>query len=93
MRCRGGHELFFVSGTNATGGTLVRSTFYSAAVTLRGASLEVSTPVALFDVVPGGVRYFYDVSPDGQRFLVNSASARVESVTLLVNWPAAFRRR
>jgi Tol biopolymer transport system component/tRNA A-37 threonylcarbamoyl transferase component Bud32 len=88
-----GKELFFVSGTNATGGTLVRSALYSAAVTLRGSSLEFGTPVALFDVVPGGVRYFYDVSPDGQRFLVNSARARVPSVTLLVNWPASFRTR
>jgi len=89
-----GGELFFV-GTNAntTGGTLTRSTLYSATVAAHGASLEVGAPVALFDVMPGGVRYFYDVSPDGRRFLVNSASARVPSVTLLVNWAAALRRR
>lgn len=87
-----GREMFFVSGSNAAGGTLARTVLSAVSVTPCRATLERGTPVGLFDVQPGGVRYFYDVSRDGQRFLVNSASPRVPTVTLLVNWPAAIRK-
>lgn len=89
---RDGTELFFVSGTNSTGGTLTRSILHSAAIAQRSGRLIVGAPVALFEVSPGGVRYFYDVSADGQRFLVNSANAHVPSVTFVVNWPAVLKR-
>ena len=36
----------------------------------------------------------YDVSPDGQRFLVNTLAAEATSapITLVVNWPALLKR-
>jgi Tol biopolymer transport system component len=64
-----------------------------AEVTTQGDTFEVGRTQPLFDVRgqrPGNV---YDVTPDGQRFLVNTASDQLNagSVTLVVNWPAALR--
>jgi hypothetical protein len=45
----------------------------------------------LFDVVPVAVpfSYFWDVSPDGMRFLIKEpADERAPSLSLVVNWPA-----
>jgi hypothetical protein len=44
--------------------------------------------------VAGQIGYGYDVSADGQRFLVNSLGEddSTEPLTLLVNWPALLRR-
>jgi hypothetical protein len=41
-----------------------------------------------------GAHYAYDVSPDGQRFLVNMPVEQPESppITVVVNWTAALRR-
>ncbi len=41
-------------------------------------------------------RYMYDVSPDGQRFLVNTideAALKPQPMTVVLNWPAALIRR
>jgi len=40
------------------------------------------------------VRYMYDVTADGQRFLVNSLPEQQESprLELIVNWPALLRQ-
>jgi hypothetical protein len=47
---------------------------------------------SLFPVrFPGGTRYFYDVAPDGQRFLVNTVGevgAAAAPTTVVVNWLA-----
>lgn len=42
----------------------------------------------------GQAGYGYDVSADGQRFLVNSLIEEdsAEPLTLLVNWPALLQR-
>ena len=59
-----------------------------------GQSLETGTPAALFPVrVAGGplsqiYRQQYDVSSDGQRFLVNLAvdDGAAPPITLIYNW-------
>jgi Tol biopolymer transport system component len=58
------------------------------------AVIEPGTPVPLFDAhtvggpySPVGFRQQYDVSPDGQRFLVNSMTKEVASpITVVLNW-------
>jgi hypothetical protein len=47
----------------------------------------------VFNVRPAGGRKFWDMSPDGQRFLVNTALAAPDEapLTLLVNWPALLQ--
>ena len=32
----------------------------------------------------------YDVSPDGQRFLINAAESSASPLTVVINWPAAI---
>jgi hypothetical protein len=43
-----------------------------------------------------GQGYFYDVSADGQRFLVNTAAEGTERapapITLVVNWTAGLKK-
>ena len=49
----------------------------------------------LFDTkARGNARYAYDVTPDGQRFLVNVVreEASIEPLTLAVNWTAALQQ-
>ncbi len=79
-----GRELFFV----APDGQLM-----AASVTATGTTLDVSTPVALFQtkMVGGGnalpgFRHQYDIAPDG-RFLINIASDLTPvPITLIQNW-------
>ena len=54
----------------------------------RGSGLDVAAPHPLFDTRPVGPRSFFDVSPDGQRFLINSrrSESLSSSITLLQNW-------
>jgi serine/threonine protein kinase len=82
-----GKELFFL----APGWTVM-----SAAVTFQP-NLEISTPVALFqttmaDICQGTVSP-YDVTPDGQRFLVISPQTKPIPLTLVQNWQAHADRR
>jgi hypothetical protein len=52
--------------------------------------LAPGTPRVLFEARPVGPRSFYAVSPDGQRFLVNSLQGDGRSsITLVQNWNAA----
>ena len=86
-----GKELFYLAPDN---------TLTSAAVSVKGAALDVGNVQPLFEVRPrpisfaGDIGYGYDVSADGQRFLVNTLleEASVDPITLLVNWPALLRR-
>jgi dipeptidyl aminopeptidase/acylaminoacyl peptidase len=82
-RWRGdGREIFYFEAAN--------SRVIAADVTSDGAGLRIGTARPLFNVRPAGGRKFWDVSPDGQRFLVNTALAAPDDapLTLLVNWPA-----
>ena len=67
----------------------------------KGSAFAVVAEHALFEVhrrVAGylgfGSSFNYDVSPDGQRFLVNAAgSAQMTApITLIVNWMAALKK-
>jgi hypothetical protein len=42
----------------------------------------------------GGAAYTYDVSADGQRFLINTALApgQTAPITIVVNWTAGLKR-
>jgi eukaryotic-like serine/threonine-protein kinase len=82
-RWRGdGREIFYFEASN--------SRVMAAEVTREGAALRIGTVRRLFNVRPAGGRKFLDVSPDGQRFLVNTALAAPDEapLTLLVNWSA-----
>jgi hypothetical protein len=86
---RDGKELFYI----ALDGHLM-------AVPIRADShdgeLEPGEPVRLFavrvgEVVPpqAGYNESYDISPEGQRFLVNTITAEtsVPPITVILNWP------
>jgi Tol biopolymer transport system component len=55
----------------------------------RASGLDVGVPQPLFDVRPVGPRSFFDIAPDGHRFLINSrrSDSLSSSITLLQNWP------
>jgi eukaryotic-like serine/threonine-protein kinase len=64
-----------------------------------GTALEVSSAVPLFraqllngPAAAPGFRAQYDVTPDGQRFLLNvpAVEAQPPSVTVVLNWPAGL---
>ena len=69
----------------------------AAAVNGKGGSFEVGAVKPLFQTRPGtGFRYyyFYHVSPDGQRFLVNTAPEQAASapITVVLNWQAGLKK-
>jgi Tol biopolymer transport system component len=79
-----GKELFF-RDTN--------DILYACTVKRNGAEIEVGTPQRLFRVYLPGVGFPYDVSPDGQRLLVNLAEEeRQTPLRLLTNWPQGLRQ-
>ena len=65
-----------------------------AEVSVKGETLEVGAARPLFEVRPGGPGNFYDVTADGQRFLVNMAVEQQTSapLTLVQNWTAELKR-
>ena len=86
-RWRGdGQELYFISADSKM-----------MAVPLRADSdLHPGKPSLLFSVrtlAPSVYRANYDVTKDGQRFLVNTIAgdAPPHSITVLVNWPAVLK--
>jgi eukaryotic-like serine/threonine-protein kinase len=90
---RDGRELFYLSDDHK---------LMAAAVNGQGSDFEVGAAHPLFEVrsrraVYGnfGFGYDYDVSADGQRFLVNTAIAEQPakaSITLVANWPALLQK-
>jgi Tol biopolymer transport system component len=74
-----GREIFYLGRDNS----LMAVSFQE-----RGPGLDVSVPQRLFDTRPVGPRSFFDVSRDGQRFLINSrrTDSLPSSITLLQNW-------
>jgi eukaryotic-like serine/threonine-protein kinase len=81
-----GKEIFYV-GPN---GTLM-----AAEVSLKGASLEVDAIRPLGIPVITGRVYLYDVSSDGQRFLVAAPLEQKSSapLTLVENWTALLKKK
>jgi hypothetical protein len=79
---RDGKELFYLAPNN---------TLMAAAVNSQGASFEVASVTALFETRRSGNTDFpYDVSADGQRFLIISASddTSASGITVAVNGTA-----
>jgi Tol biopolymer transport system component len=80
---RDGRELFYAADGK----------IHAATVSVRGSTFEVGEVRPLFEVRSAGPRYFYDVTGDGPRFLINTAEAQsVMPLTLVVNWPGLIRR-
>jgi Tol biopolymer transport system component len=90
-RWRGdGKEIFYLDRDNK---------LVSVAVNSQGASLVVGAARPLFEVRSWtedslGFGYVYDVTADGQRFLVNTVLEQKASapITLVVNWTADLKR-
>jgi Tol biopolymer transport system component len=84
---RDGKEIFYVGNS---------SKIFAAEVTAQGDAFQVGAVRPLFDIRIYATRYAYDVSPNGQRFLVNTRienQARLSTpLTVVVNWPAALSR-
>jgi eukaryotic-like serine/threonine-protein kinase len=90
---RDGKEIFYVSADNVLMAVSVQTT---------DKAVVAAKPVALFNTGPGpsglvayGTRQQYDVTADGQRFLVNSNATQGNENPLSVvwNWQAAFNRK
>ncbi|MBI4470242.1 MAG: PD40 domain-containing protein [Acidobacteria bacterium] len=69
----------------------------AAAVGFKGTNVEVGTVVPLFQTrpsSPGYSGYAYDVTPDGQRFLINTAIEPITSpsITLVTNWAVDLKK-
>jgi hypothetical protein len=68
----------------------------SAAVPLKtGENFDIGTPVTLSQAYPRQTvaatseQFFYDVSQDGQRFLINTQlKAAIRPMSVVLNWPS-----
>jgi serine/threonine protein kinase/Tol biopolymer transport system component len=82
---RDGREIFYLASD---------ATLMAAEVNAIGTSFQIGRVRPLFKMAPGGPRYAYEVSADGQRFLVNTIvdSATSAPITVVVNWLSALRR-
>ena len=80
---RDGKELFYMA---PNGGVM------SVTIALSP-TLQIAPPRQLFVVTDRAVNDIYDVSPDGQRFLVNTAVQRDPApITVVLNWTSALRQ-
>jgi hypothetical protein len=83
---RDGRELFYVSQNG---------TVMSVDVKAAGETLEAGTPRPLFQLAIGDTSYCaarYDVTGDGEKFLVMEASSSAdEQMHIVTNWDAALR--
>jgi serine/threonine protein kinase/Tol biopolymer transport system component len=88
---RDGKELFYFTPNE---------TLMAVDVTTTGGAVKLGIPKALFRApVLGGtggainLSWRWDISPDGKRFLINTAldDAASAPLTVLLNWPAALR--
>jgi Tol biopolymer transport system component len=79
-----GREIFYVADGKVM----------SASLTLRKDNIDVGVVKPLFDL-PAGVTssYSWDVSADGQRFLVKEPVDQMASLTMVVNWPTLLGAR
>ena len=82
---RDGKEIFYLAPNN---------TLMAAAVNGQGASFEVTSVKALFETRRSGTDFPYDVSVDGQRFLIISASddTGAAGITVVVNGTAGPKK-
>lgn len=84
-----GSELFFI----ASDGQMMASS-----VKTGGTAFEFTTPKTLFKTktltLNAGNNHEFDVSPDGQRFLIGTlvGDSKVQPPTVILNWPALLRK-
>ena len=66
----------------------------SATVASQGDRFTVGEVRPLFDFVSSSQRYSYDVTADGQRFLVPAADQQsvTPMITVVTNWTAGLKR-
>ena len=79
---RDGKELFYMA---PNGGVM------SVMIAL-GPPLQIAPARQLFVVTARAVNDIFDVSPDGQRFLVNTAVRDSAPITAVLSWPSALRQ-
>jgi len=81
---RDGKELFYLNSDNK---------MTVAAVDGSGPTFKAGAETPLFDTIPLGANWPYDVTADGQRFLINSRGEQASStpITVVVNWAAALK--
>ena len=76
---RDGQEMFYLSSDNKITAAEVRA---------HASSFEIGAIRTLFETRPYGVFGRFDVTADGQRFIVAyDAGASATAITLVVNWP------
>jgi eukaryotic-like serine/threonine-protein kinase len=82
---RDGTEIFYLAPDNK---------LMAAAVNGKGSSFEVDAVKPLFQTRATGIRYSYDVSADGQRFLINTTPEQTSSapITIVLNWTAGLKK-
>jgi Tol biopolymer transport system component len=81
-----GSEIFYLAPDNK---------LISASVNSKGAGFEVGAVKPLFATrIPTRTSYQYDVSPDGQRFLIATAPEQAGSapITVVLNWTAGLKK-
>ncbi len=81
-----GTEIFYLAPDNK---------LMVATVNGKGSSFEVGAVKPLFDThLFNGLRYPYDVTADGQRFLLSTIPGQASStpITVVVNWTAGFKK-
>jgi Tol biopolymer transport system component len=63
-------------------------------VNVKGETFEVGVIRPLFEIRPGGPGNVYDVTTDGQRFLVNAAVEQqiTAPITLVLNWATDLKK-
>ncbi len=83
-RWRGdGREIFFLDNENKINGVPIR---------LEQSGLEIGNPHPLFGIVPRVATRAYDVTADGQRFLVNSlADQPSPTIRIVADWKRALK--
>ena len=81
-----GSEIFYLTTDNR---------LVAASVNGKGAGFEVGAVKPLFATrIVGGGNYQYDVSADGQRFLIDTAPEQATSspITVVLNWTAGLKK-
>jgi Tol biopolymer transport system component len=79
-----GKELFYVAADKKV---------MAVAVTRKGDALEFAQPQALFETRISGAGFQYDVTADGQKFLVNSqVQSSADPMTIITNWTALLKK-
>jgi Tol biopolymer transport system component len=89
---RNGRELFYVNVSRGTSA----AEMMTVPVQGDGKTFESGVAVSLFEVPMAPTQLIgrdYDVSPDGQRFVVGTVvGAPATPVTIVLNWPAALKK-